>query len=166
MPSIYELTDDFLNGIENELLIDEETGEILDGEALAKALDDIQMEIYQKIDNSACYAKNKRANAEAMKAEAKRLMERAKKEENKADAVENWIGINLSKLGEKKLETARNCISSRRSESVEVYDEKLVPTDFIEYKPSIKKADIKKAIKSGEEVAGARIIQKTSWSFK
>jgi hypothetical protein len=57
-------------------------------------------------------------------------------------------------------------ISTRKSSPVEITDENKVPEKFKVWKASISKTDIANAIKSGEDVEGAEIIEKVNLSIK
>lgn len=74
----------------------------------------------------------------------------------------------MQKLGIPKLETINGVLSLRKSESVSIEDEKLIPAEFTTIVQDIKisKTDIKKAIKEGQEVPGATLIQNMSLQVK
>lgn len=59
-------------------------------------------------------------------------------------------------------------IGTRRSASVDIYDDTLIPKDYvkIETKEKISKEMIKEALDSGKEVPGARIIEKKNFRYK
>lgn len=63
--------------------------------------------------------------------------------------------------GIEKIETPIGNIKFTKSTAVEIYDEKLIDKKFIkiETKEKISKTDIKNALKAGEEVQGARLVE-------
>ena len=69
--------------IDNEILscVDLETGEVIDTEKL----DALQMEREKKVEAVACWVKDLKAEAEAIKAEKQILADRQKAAENKAE---------------------------------------------------------------------------------
>lgn len=139
--------------IENfEFEFDEDTGEVLNGDYLDK----LEMDRHVKIENIALFIKSLKAESEMIKAEAKRLEERAKSKINKAAYLEQYL---LNNLQGEKFESPRCKISYRKSESVEFLDENVFLkwasdrelNSLLNVKTEIKpnKTEIKKAIKNG-----------------
>ena len=96
--------------IDNEIMncIDEETGEIID----LDRLNALEMERDKKIGNVACWIKDLKAEAEAIKAEKQALDKRQKAAENKAESLKTWLQTVLE--GE-KFKDSRCSISYRKS---------------------------------------------------
>ena len=153
--TIYEINEEILN------CIDLETGEIID----IDRLNDLQLERDAKIENVACWIKELKAEAEAIKAEKLALAERQKVAENKAESLKKWLAYALN--GE-KFKTAKCSVSFRRSESVEVTEEGLEALmkehdELLTYKaPEPNKKAIKDALKDGLSVEGVRLECNTS----
>ena len=153
--------------IDNAILecIDLETGEIIDTEQLDK----LQMERDTKLENVACWIKDLKAEAEALKNEKQALAERQRVAENKAESLKKWLAYALQ--GE-KFKTPKCAISFRKSEAVEVTDEGLnnlmkEHDELLTYKaPEPNKTAIKQAIKDGLSVAGVQLVQNTSTIIK
>ena len=154
--------------IDNAILecIDFETGEIID----IDKLNELQMERDAKIENVACWIKDLKAEAEAIKAEKQKLAERQKSAENKAESLKKWLAYALQ--GE-KFKTAKCSVSFRNTESVEVTEEGLEnlmrggKDELLTYKqPEPNKTAIKQAIKAGLNVAGVQLIQNVSTIIK
>lgn len=140
--------------------IDEETGEIIDSEKLDK----LTMERDKKIENVACCIKNLKAEAEALKAEKQAFEERQKVAENKAESLKKWLAYALN--GE-KFKTVRASVSFRTTDKVEIADIYKLDENYLRYKePDADKDAIKKAIKAGQEVAGATLVKNTSVIIK
>ena len=72
----------------------------------------------------------------------------------------------MIEFGLTEIKTPTLKLSFRKSEAVEVVDESLLAQQFFNYKPSIDKTAIKAAIKAGEEVAGARIVNNQNLQLK
>lgn len=165
---LYEIAADYEN-----LLAAVEAGEIPE-EAISDTLESMTALLEDKADNIACLIKNLTAEAEAIRAEEINLAERRKAKERRIDGLKTYLGETLLRAGYDKLETARNRISFRKSESVTVADEaKFVEwavkhhDDLLTYKePTINKTAIKKALASGEEIAGAVIESKSNIQIK
>lgn len=153
--------------IDNAILecIDMETGEIID----IDKLNELQIERDTKIDNVACWIKDLKAEAEAIKKEKQALGERQKVAENKAESLKKWLAYALN--GE-KFKTARCSVSFRSTESVDVTPEGLENLmkehdELLTYKqPEPNKTEIKKAINDGLNVAGVQLVQNVSTIIK
>ena len=153
--------------IDNAILecIDLETGEIIDTEQLDK----LQMERDTKLENVACWIKDLKAEAEALKNEKQALAERQKVAENKAESLKKWLAYALQ--GE-KFKTPKCAISFRKSEAVEVTDEGLnnlmkEHDELLTYKaPEPNKTAIKQALKDGLNVDGVQLVQNISTIIK
>ena len=145
--------------------IDLETGEVIDVEKLTE----LQMEREKKIENVACWIKELKAEAEAIKAERQALADRQRVAENKADSLKRWLAYALDG---KKFSTARCAVSFRSSESVEVTEEGLEALmkehdELLTYKkPEPNKTAIKQAIKDGLSVSGVQLVQNVSAIIK
>ena len=157
--TIYEINEGILN------CIDPETGEIID----IDKLNELELERDAKIENVACWIKELKAEAEAIKSEKLALAERQKVAENKAESLKKWLAYALQ--GE-KFKTAKCSVSFRKTESVEVTDEGLSNLmkehdELLTYKaPEPNKKAIKDAIKDGLSVEGVQLVQNTSTIIK
>lgn len=90
--TLYEIDDAILRCIHlpdmaDDELVDTETGEIFDTEYL----EGLKMDREKKIRNILCWIKNLNAEAEALKAEEKKLAARRKINENKANNLKTWM---------------------------------------------------------------------------
>lgn len=156
---LYEINNAILN------CIDMETGEIIDTEQLDK----LQMERDTKLENVACWIKDLKAEAEALKNEKQALAERQRVAENKANSLKKYLAYALDG---KKFSTAKCAVSFRSTESVEVTDEGLnnlmkEHDELLTYKtPEPNKTAIKQAIKDGLNVSGVQLVQNTSTIIK
>ena len=157
---LYEIDEAILN------CIDTETGEIIDTDRL----DQLQMEREAKLENVACWIKDLKAEAEALKAEKMAFTERQKVAENKMESLKKWLAYALDG---KKFSTAKCAVSFRNTESVEITPEGLEALmkehdELLTYKaPEPNKTAIKNAIKNdGLNVAGVQLVQNTSTIIK
>lgn len=94
-----------------------------------------------------------------------KLMEKVDKEWEKAKKSIDWI---MKATKTEKLETSLNNLSYRKSESVSILDEALIPEEYWKEKvtKTIDKVSIKDAIKSGKDVAGASIQENMNLQIK
>lgn len=129
--------------------LDAETGEIIDPEMLTA----LSMEREAKLENVACWIKNLRAEAAAIKVEKDALAKREKAAAKKAEDLENWL---VQALGGQAFNTAKCAVGFRKSQRVDVLDKAIIPEAFMkaktEYSPD--KNAIAAAIKAGQEVSG------------
>lgn len=142
-------------------VIDEETGEIIDENALAV----LEQNRLMAIEEILLYYKNHTSNYEALKAESERIKERMDQEKKRAESAKNFMEKYLA--GE-KFESPRVKATFRKSESVDVFDKGQIPDKYlrmtVSYDPN--KTEIKKAIKEGQEVPGAKLVQKNNITIK
>lgn len=158
MRPLYEIIED----IEN--CIDEETGEIDE-----ESLDALNIEYADKVESVSLAIKNLAVQVDGMDAEKKRLEQRIKVAKNQSDRLKQWLHHAIKELqGWEKFETPKVKVSFRRSESVEIPYEDMVPDSFCEFETKRKpnKAAIKAAIKSGEVVPGASLVEKENTQIK
>lgn len=155
MPNLYEI-DQAIMGC-----IDYETGEILD----AERLDALQMERQDKVESVALWIKNLSADALAYKAEKEAFAEREKAALKKVESLKSWLA---GALDGQKFSTWRCAVTFRKSEAVEIEDEGMLPlemkTEKITYTPN--KTAIKEAIKAGQEISGAKLVERLNATIK
>lgn len=132
--------------------VDGETGEVINPEML----DTLLMERGRKLEGVALWIKNLESDAAAIKAERDALDKRMKSAENKAKSLREWL---KNALEYQPFETARVRVSFRKSESTEI-DENVLDRKWcrekITYAPD--KTAIKNALKTGQTVAGAKLV--------
>ena len=144
-----------------EELVDYETGEIADYEALEA----LEMERDTKISNTACFIKQLRAEAEAIKAEKLELGKRQSAKENYADRLEEYLEKYLNGM---KFEDSRCRISYRKSEQVEVDETKIdeLPAEFVKIEKKVSTQAIKDALKGGQIIDGCRLVEHQNMQIK
>lgn len=151
---LYEIDEQIMN------CIDEETGEIFDVEKFRA----LNLEKEAKIENVCLWIKNLKANAEALKAEKNALAERQKATENKMERLKIFISEYLNGT---KFETAKVQVSFRKSESLEISEDAVIPEEFLKYKvPDIDKVGLKKALKEGQIFEGVSIVANSNIQIK
>ena len=157
--SLYEINLEIEKTIQNA--VDIETGEITGD---LSNLDSLQMAKDEKVDNIACYIKNLKAEAEAIRAEEKKLADRRRACENHADRLKRYLADNLQ--GE-KFKSPRVSISWRKSEAVEIEDLWKIPDDYLKYSdPTPDKTAIREAIKKGFDVDGAELVTNLNMTIR
>lgn len=146
--------------------VDSETGELLFGPEMLMAL---QMERDTKVENLALAYKNMQAEVKAIKDEETNLAQRRKALEAKADRAKEYLEYVLA--GE-KFKTARVVVGYRKSTKLELSDgftewaAKNAP-DFLRYKdPEPDKTAITNALKAGQKITGAELVESRNMTIK
>ena len=141
--------------------IDPETGELLNIEQL----DDLQMAREQKIENVGLYIKNLEAEADAVENQEKIFADRKKRIRKKIEGLKGFLGYALDG---KPFKTDRVVMSFRKSESVLIKDEYLIPDDYCEFTVTRRpnKTNLKKALKDGKEIMGCELVEKQNIQIK
>lgn len=140
--------------------IDAETGEVVD----ADKLNDLQMEREEKVEAVALWIKDLTAEAAALKAEKQAFSERQAAAEKKAESLRKWLS---DALAGQKFKTTRVAVSFRKTESVDVPDVWALDDSFLKYAdPTPDKQKIKAALKAGEAVTGAALVEGQSMTIK
>ena len=137
-------------------LIDDETGEIIDSNL--NTFDELMME------RNNLWIKNLRADAEAYKAEAQAFVDRKKAAERKIESLTRLLEITLRG---RKFKTERVQIGYRKSDSVQIDKDAKLPDEYLRFRePEPDKAALKKALKDGVEIKGARLEEKLNMQVK
>lgn len=164
---LYELTNDYL------ALLEAIDNDEIPEEAIEDTLEAITAGIEEKADSIACLLKNLEAECKAIKAEEDRLAERRKAKEKSHERIKQYLSATLQSAGLTKIETARNRITFRKSETVEIDDEAFFTwavknrDDLLKYTaPTADKTAIKKVLKDGIEIVGAELRVKQNIQIK
>ena len=157
MASLYEIDRDIQAFIDGLFEMADENGEV---DIDMDILEDLKEQRQTKLENIALYIKNLASDAQAIKEEEITLAERRKRLERKCERLKGILVRSMMENGEKELSSARYCAKIRDSKATEIYDDSAIPDKYMVEKKTFApdKTAIKKAIESGEEVAGARII--------
>lgn len=150
--NLYEISEEMLN------CVDAETGEVdID------KLDELTMLRDEKLENIALWIKDLKAEAEALKAEKLVFAARQSAAEHRAESLKNYL---TGFLHGEKFKTTRCAISFRKTESVKITNELELPPEFTSVEIKADKNAIKQAIKNGQTVTGAEIVEGISCSIK
>jgi isopentenyl diphosphate isomerase/L-lactate dehydrogenase-like FMN-dependent dehydrogenase len=133
MMKLYEMADQYTQALEHMQDADSY-------EKFKDTLDSLDEPMQDKLDNIGLLRQNKLAEAEALKAEAKRLTDRAKAAEREADALATYVEFTMRRNNFKKLETPHFKFSFRKSTALIVSDIENVPEHFL--KPQPPKPDV------------------------
>lgn len=152
MPSLYELTQDVM--YLQDLL---ENGDI-DERIFNDTVEGLCID--EKFENICKVMKNLEHKAAAYKAEIDRMTARKKTLENGVqrlkDSMLNYMVVSDSK----KVEAGLFTVSLGKSKSVNVWDETMLPDEYLIPQPAkVDKTAISKALKAGEIVDGAELTE-------
>jgi len=168
---------------ENGHFVDDD-GMVIDPEAVKAewldawfdTLEMLEADLEVKVENTAVFIKSLTLLAKEQKAEAKRLSERAKANERKAEALKKYILDNMKLVGINKIDRPRACVTVKKNPpSVKIENEDkfidMLQTngrdDLLRYaKPEIRKTDVKKLIQSGESFEGVKLESSVSLTVK
>lgn len=152
MPSLYELTQSVMEL--QELL---EAGDI-DEQVYADSIE--SMCIDGKLENICKMMKNLEAKANAYKAEIDRMTARKRALENGAKRLKDSVFTYMMTAEANKIEAGLFTLSLGSTKSVNVTDVDRLPREFvIPQDPKIDKNGLAKAIKNGEAIEGAELVE-------
>lgn len=159
--TLYQLNDTIRKAI--ELGFDEETGEILD----TNALEALEIQRDEKIENIALFIKELTAEAKAIKEEKMVLAKRQQNAENKAESLKRYL---TSCLDGEKFFTPKVAISYRKSQTVEFidgFDVNQLPEQYQRrVDPEADKTALKNALKEGKEIYGVYLAEHNNTIIK
>ena len=152
MASLYDLQMEILECVD-------ENGELLDIEKFEQ----LNMAIEKKIEGLCLWVKNLDAEAAAINEEVKTLKDRQAKKQNKAASIRKYI---QDFLKGSKFETPRVAISYRKSESLKILDNAVIPMEYLKVKTEVNRTDLKQAVKDGLKVEGVYLQENTNMSIR
>lgn len=157
--SLFDISERYLNIA--ELLDNPDIPE----EMLVEALDEIKEEFTAKADNVVRFIKSIEGDCETLKKEEKRLSEKRKALENKANRMKQYLEDNMRLTGNTKFKTAFYSYNIQANPpSVDISNEDLIPDTYktVETITKIDKKQLLADIKSGLEIEGASLKQGSS----
>ena len=149
--NLYELSQNYLAVQDRDL----------EPETLKDTLDSIEEAIEVKAENIAKWIRNLEADKKAFEEEEKRFKEKKQAADNRIKSLKLYLEDNMRLTGKTKFKAGFFSFAIQNNPpSVEVFDEALIPKQFlIEQPPKIDRAGIKELLKAGEEVPGAELKQ-------
>ena len=140
-----------------------ESGE-LDPQTVIDTLESLDGELNDKAISVAQFSRNLDATAAAVREAGKAMLERAARLEKRAESIRNYMLLQLEFAGVSKIECPWFVIQVKRNPpAVVIDDEKALPPEYlVQPEPPAPRPDKKAigaALKAGEDVPGARLIQ-------
>lgn len=160
MSTLYELSAGFNNIMD---LVEDET---MDLDMLEQGLQTIECSLEEKCLNGIGLIKSLEHQRDGLKAEGKRLTDRAKVLDNRIQSIKDWYKVNLESMGKNKVNTDRGTMAIQKNPpALKIDDEQKIPAEYCDIIPEhyeVAKDRVKAALKSGKEVPGAHMEQAMS----
>lgn len=158
---LYQISDAIRQALDH-IELDEETGEILQADALHA----VEAEANDKIEATALYLRELDAEAKAAKDEADRMIARVKSMQKRSDYLKSMLLDALHATG--KVKTARVSVSIRTTQAVAIDEGANLPEAYTTVKTTVSpnKVAIKHALLDGVEVPGCHIEERESVSIR
>lgn len=162
--SLYQIDSRIEDVIESGFSLDPETGEVWD----SSDLDDLAIAKAEKMEACGLWLKGQARLAEGMRDEERALAERRRAVERRMARMQSYLAGYVTREPKRRFETPRVALGLRRSQSVVVTDESLVPSEYIKVKrtESVDKSAVRAALKSGEIVPGCAMAETESLQVK
>lgn len=161
----FEITNEVKN-LESLFLeqIDQETGEIKDSTALEELDKEVKETLTSKTENIIQGLRMQEKYLEELNEELETFKKFVAKKQKEHENFKKYLIRNLKEMDLKKVETPIGSLVYNETYSTDIFDNSLVPdvfkTEEIQQKTVLKvdKNEIKKMLKKGVEVPGARLI--------
>ncbi len=167
MSTLYEITSE-LDSIVNELHQYEQDQLEVPTE-LAQRLNGLLDQEGEKVDRCCIYITKTDKEIEHLKSHLQVVQSEIKKKERMIEYLKNIALNTMNRRGVRELQgKLGHKFSLRESTSVEIYDTKLLPDTFLKLKEEwqVDKNAVKDAIKSGEQIPGARLSKNLNVQVK
>lgn len=140
-------------------------------ETVADTLESLGGELQVKAQNVVMFLRNLETTAEAIGEAMKSMAARRKAIENRVEGLKRYVKESMEMNGIQVIECPQFRISlAKNPPSVEIEDERQIPTDYLTDPPppppQIDKKLILQALKDGHNVPGARLRQGTRLAIK
>lgn len=147
--------------------VDHETGELPEGFEQARAI------VATKAQACAAFVLENDAQADLVEHHAKMLLDRVKTARKRSEWLRTYLREHMAACGITEIKsddgTFKASLAIGRDESVDVFEPALLPQDYLREIPAKYEPDktlIKKALKDGFDVPGARLLAKDRLTIK
>lgn len=165
--NLYEISTQYLATAQQLAELD------IDHQTLADTLESEAWPVEEKVRAVSAVILNLQAEADMVKGTADRIAKRAKALQSRADALHDYLLINMQRTGITEIKALDGTFKAKlyreRDASVVIDSENLIPADYMREIPAQYEPDkilIKKAISDGYEVPGAHIVKKDRLEIK
>lgn len=158
---LYQISDAIRQALDH-IELDEETGEILNADALHA----VEAQAAEKVEATALYLRELDAEAKAAKEEADRMLARVKSMQKRSDYLKSMLLDALHATG--KVKTGRVTVSIRTTQAVQIAEGADLPEAYTTVKTTVSpnKVAIKQALLDGVEVPGCSLEARESVSIR
>lgn len=120
----------------------------------------------QQLSSAAYMHKTLLDEASVIDAEIKRLSGWKQRLSNSAESIKNYIDTAMVANGLTELKNDNIRLSYRKSTAVEIIDPERIPSQYTVTSVTISKTAIAAALKAGEHVAGAELVERQNLQIK
>lgn len=136
-------------------------------ELVINSMKELECDLSTKVENIVRLIKNLQAEVEALKAEEKRLAKERKIRENKIENLQGYLFDTINELEKKEVKGGIFTVSIKKNPPKTVVEElNAIPKQFIVNTPSVDKKMLKEALKNGEIIEGAKLVQEESLKIR
>ena len=136
-------------------------------ELVINSMKGLECDLSTKVENIVRLIKNLQAEVEALKAEEKRLARERKIRENKIENLQGYLFDTINELEKKEVKGGIFTVSIKKNPPKTVVEElNAIPKQFIVNTPSVDKKMLKEALKNGEIIEGAKLVQEESLKIR
>ena len=166
LPALYTVADRYLQDLEKLSDLD------LPEEVVRDTIEGLQGDMQEKCTNVAAFIRNTESLADQIKQAEQAMAARRKALESRADRIRQYLLENMQRTGITKIDSPWFKIAlAKNPPSVVVDDEDTLKFAYPEFvkvvtTESLDKAAIKEAIKAGQIVEGAHLVQSERLSIK
>ena len=152
-----------LAGMLDLIQVDEETGEIEPA-----TLESVQIASEEKIIATAMYIRRLDALNKATKETIQDLQERVRADSKRIEALKWLMTKAMDSLQYTEVKSPEVTLRFRKSSSVEITDRESLPEQFLRTKTVVEpdKTAIKNALKAGEKIQGAQLVESRNLQIK
>lgn len=152
-----------LAGMLDLIQVDEETGEIEPA-----TLESVQIASEEKIIATAMYIRRLDALNKATKETIQGLQERVRADSKRIEALKWLMTKAMDSLQYTEVKSPEVTLRFRKSSSVEITDSESLPEQFLRTKTVVEpdKTAIKNALKAGEKIQGAQLVESRNLQIK
>lgn len=152
-----------LAGVLDLIQVDEETGEIEPA-----TLESVQIASDEKIIATAMYIRRLDALNKATKETIQDLQERVRADSKRIEALKWLMTKAMDSLQYTEVKSPEVTLRFRKSSSVEITDSEALPEQFLRTKTVVEpdKTAIKNALKAGEKIQGAQLVESRNLQIK
>ena len=137
--------------------MDQLTDSDVDEQTWFDTLDSIDALVDDKIENISLFIKEKKSDIDQIDDLVKTLQAKKAVINRSVDWLKDYIAKAMETTGKDKYKSTLNSIYFMKTKSVDVVNEKEIPSKFKKVIQSIDKKSLKEALKNGEAVSGAEL---------